>query len=55
MERAKYAETGLKKFEKLDVNGLDQVYPTSEMIIEGIDTPVVIYEYAPDLLELRSQ
>ena len=54
MERAKYAEAGLEKFKKLDINGLDQVYPTSEMIAAGIDTPVLIYEYKPDLVEPRS-
>ena len=54
MERAKYAEAGLEKFKKLDINGLDQVYPTSEMIAAGIDTPVVIYEYKPDSVEPRS-
>ena len=48
MERAKYPETGLEKFEKMDINGLLQVYPTDEMIADGIDTPVVIYEYTPD-------
>jgi YYY domain-containing protein len=47
MERAKYPENGLNKFETMDINGLEQVYPTSEMISDGIDTPVVIYEYTP--------
>jgi YYY domain-containing protein len=47
MERVKYPEDGLEKFEKMDINGLSQVYPTSEMIADGIDTPVMIYEYMP--------
>jgi YYY domain-containing protein len=45
MERAKYPEAGLEKFETMDINGLVQVYPTLEMITDGLDTPVVIYEY----------
>jgi uncharacterized membrane protein len=48
MERAKYPETGLEKFTKMDINGLLQIYPTDEMIASGIDTPVVIYEYTPN-------
>ncbi len=47
MERAKYPALGLEKFEKMDINGLVQVYPTLEMIADGLDTPVVIYEYTP--------
>ena len=45
MERAKYPSAGLEKFETMDINGLVQVYPTPAMISDGIDTPVVIYEY----------
>jgi len=47
MERAKYSEAGLKKFEKMETDGLVQVYPTSNLIEAGLDTPVVIYEYTP--------
>ncbi|MBT4126940.1 MAG: hypothetical protein HOE43_11170 [Chloroflexi bacterium] len=48
MERAKYPAAGLEKFEKMDIDGLVQVYPTEEMIADGLDTPVVIYEYTPN-------
>jgi len=47
MERAKYDAAGLEKFETMDINGLVQVYPTPELIANGLDTPVVIYEYTP--------
>ena len=47
MELAKYPDTGLEKFGKMDINGLIPIYPTAEMLAEGIDTPVVIYEYTP--------
>jgi YYY domain-containing protein len=47
MEHAKYSAEGLEKFEKMDINGLVQVYPTPEQIEDGLDTPVVIYEYMP--------
>jgi len=47
MELAKYPEIGLEKFGKMDINGLIPVYPTAEMIADGLDTPVVIYEYTP--------
>ena len=47
MELAKYPENGLEKFGKMDINGLIPVYPTAEMIADGIDTPIVIYEYTP--------
>lgn len=45
MEHAKYPEAGLKKFSEMSDQGLVQVYPTQEMISDGMDTPVVIYEY----------
>ena len=47
MERAKYSEAGLKKFARMETDGLVQVYPTSSLIEAGLDTPVVIYEYTP--------
>ena len=47
MERAKYSEAGLKKFARMKTDGLVQVYPTSNLIEAGLDTPVVIYEYTP--------
>jgi YYY domain-containing protein len=45
MERAKYDSIGLEKFDKMEAQGLVQVYPTAEMLAAGVDTPVVIYEY----------
>ena len=45
MERAKYPEAGLKKFNRMSTDGLVQVYPTPAMVADGVDTPVVIYEY----------
>jgi YYY domain-containing protein len=45
MERAKYSETGLKKFAEMEANGLVQVYPTPESLAVNGDTPVVVYEY----------
>jgi len=45
MERAKYSEAGLNKFARMETDGLVQVYPTSNLIEAGLDTPVVIYEY----------
>jgi YYY domain-containing protein len=45
MERAKYPEAGLKKFDRMATDGLVQIYPTPSMVSEGVDTPVVIYEY----------
>ena len=47
MERAKYREQGIKKFERMQTDGLVQVYPSAQMISEGVETPVVIYEYIP--------
>ena len=47
MERAKYSEAGLRKFARMKTDGLVQVYPTSNLIEAGLDTPVVIYEYTP--------
>jgi len=31
----------------MEMDGLVQVYPTSNLIEAGLDTPVVIYEYTP--------
>ena len=45
MERAKYPESGLEKFADMEADGLVQVYPTPESLVENGDTPVVIYEY----------
>ena len=47
IERAKYSEAGLRKFAGMEMDGLVQVYPTSNLIEAGLDTPVVIYEYTP--------
>ena len=48
MERAKYREQGLKKFDRMVTDGLVQVYPTEAMVADGLETPVVIYEYTPE-------
>jgi YYY domain-containing protein len=48
MEQAKYPDTGLEKFTRMDINGLVPIYPTAEMLADGIETPVVIYEYTPN-------
>jgi uncharacterized membrane protein len=45
MERAKYPEKGIKKFNRMEIDGLVQVYPTPEQLETGFDTPVVIYQY----------
>ncbi|MBN4064903.1 hypothetical protein JYU04_04125, partial [Dehalococcoides mccartyi] len=45
MESAKYPAVGLNKFGRMSTHGLVQVYPTDEMVADGLDTPVVIYEY----------
>jgi uncharacterized membrane protein len=45
MEHAKYTAAGLEKFESMESRGLVQVYPTPGLVADGIDTPVVIYEY----------
>ena len=44
MERAKYSIIGLFKFERMESDGLVQVYPPPG---SDLDTPVVIYEYTP--------
>ncbi|MCZ6538253.1 MAG: DUF2298 domain-containing protein [Chloroflexi bacterium] len=44
MERAKYPDSGLIKFERMESDGLVQVYPPAGSELE---TPVVIYEYTP--------
>ena len=47
LEQAKYREQGLKKFDRMATDGLVKVYPTEAMIADGLETPVVIYEYTP--------
>ena len=44
MERAKYPEDGLAKFDRMEQDGLVRVYPPPE---SDLDTPVEIYEYTP--------
>ncbi|MDA1278804.1 MAG: DUF2298 domain-containing protein [Chloroflexi bacterium] len=44
MERAKYPEAALAKFDRMASDGLVQVYPEAGT---NFDTPVVIYEYTP--------
>lgn len=44
MERAKYPDAGLAKFDRMESDGLVQVYPAPG---SNLDTPVVIYEYTP--------
>ncbi len=46
MERVKYPKNALAKFEEMESKGLVQVYPTPAMTDDGVETPVVIYEYA---------
>ena len=44
MERAKYSDSGLVKFERMASDGLVQVYPPPG---SNLDTPVAIYQYTP--------
>ncbi len=44
MERLTYSDTGLSKFERMESDGLVQVYPPAG---SDLDTPVIIYEYSP--------